>query len=270
MLERRRGITPRSSPTAQQACAIVIPIYKPQLSTEETSSLERAVWVLGSHKMVFAYPSGMDTAAYAAEAPGAAFASFPAHCFSSVASYSRLLLGRDFYDRFADWPYILIYQLDAWVFIDALEEWCSRGYAYVGAPWYGVRSIGAGWRLSPRIAARMLAKGRLSHLVGNGGLSLRHVPSHIRMLERFPRVAGNWEENEDRFWSLFAPYSGARFRVPSWKEAAHFAVELRPSTVMTEAGVYVPFGCHAWEKYETEFWTARGVGTSPAQESEAD
>jgi len=39
-----------------------------------------------------------------------------------------------FYDAFKAFDYILIYQLDAFVFRDELEYFCSLGYDYIGAP----------------------------------------------------------------------------------------------------------------------------------------
>jgi hypothetical protein len=36
-------------------------------------------------------------------------------------------LSASFYERFLDTKYILIYQLDAFVFKDELQEWCDKG-----------------------------------------------------------------------------------------------------------------------------------------------
>ena len=38
-----------------------------------------------------------------------------------------------FYRAFADYEYILIYQLDCLVFASSLEEWCGKGWDYVGS-----------------------------------------------------------------------------------------------------------------------------------------
>ncbi|MEW6718188.1 MAG: DUF5672 family protein [Chloroflexota bacterium] len=79
--------------------------------------------------------------------------------FSTIASYSKLLLSPKFYAAFINFNYILIYQLDCLVFSDQLEEWCGAGYDYIGAPLFRDKA-------NP-------AKG--FSRVGNGGLSLRRV-----------------------------------------------------------------------------------------------
>lgn len=60
---------------------------------------------------------------------------FPDTYFKGIAGYNRLMMSPEFYETFAQWEYILIYQTDAWVFSDRLSEWCSKGYDYIGAPW---------------------------------------------------------------------------------------------------------------------------------------
>jgi hypothetical protein len=44
------------------------------------------------------------------------------------------MLSIDFYKRFRDYKFILIYQLDAYVFRDELEYWCEQDYDFIGAP----------------------------------------------------------------------------------------------------------------------------------------
>lgn len=44
------------------------------------------------------------------------------------------MLTKEFYLRFRQWEYLLIYQLDAYVFQDELMDWCNKGYDYIGAP----------------------------------------------------------------------------------------------------------------------------------------
>ncbi len=55
--------------------------------------------------------------------------------FNGVSGYNKLMLSREFYLRFKNYEYILIYQLDAYVFRDELDYWCGQGYDYIGAPW---------------------------------------------------------------------------------------------------------------------------------------
>ena len=73
------------------------------------------------------------------------------------------MLTPDFYARYAGCEYILLYQLDAWVFEDRLDEWCDKGYDYAGAPLFAPGS-------SDLQCAR----------TGNGGFSLRRVEASAK------------------------------------------------------------------------------------------
>ena len=80
-----------------------------------------------------------------------------------------LWMSKQFYFRFLpNYKYMLIYQLDAWVFTDNLQEWCDKGYDYIGAPFLSIVK-----KNSPRV----IFKG-----VGNGGLSLRRIQYCIDVL----------------------------------------------------------------------------------------
>ena len=91
---------------------------------------------------------------------------FPTRYFTSRYGYNRLLMTEQFYRAFSDYQYILIYQLDCLVFASTLEEWCRKGWDYVGAPWLNNPD-------NP-------AEGFLA--AGNGGLSLRRVTSALAVL----------------------------------------------------------------------------------------
>jgi hypothetical protein len=41
--------------------------------------------------------------------------------------------------------------------------------------------------------------------------------------------------------------------LPDWKEALAFSIEQNPQTGYKILGK-LPFGCHAWERYEPNFW----------------
>ena len=81
------------------------------------------------------------------------------------------MLSSEFYRRFSKFEYILIYQLDAFVFKDQLNYWCKKGYDYIGAPWF------EGFHLT-KTGVNIIG-------VGNGGFSLRRVKTHIDLTGRF-------------------------------------------------------------------------------------
>jgi hypothetical protein len=174
----------------------------------------------------------------------------PNQHFASVAAYSRLLLSAFFYERFSAFEYMLILQPDALVFRDELEYWCAQDFDYIGAPWPdGQVTRPCSFRGDHRLAELLpwLNKPIALH-VGNGGLSLRKISSALDILQRHRLKAKLWIGNEDMFWSLYSP------RVPDEKQASLFALEKNPSAYYRTNGDRLPFGCHAWEKHEPEFW----------------
>jgi glycosyltransferase involved in cell wall biosynthesis len=62
--------------------------------------------------------------------------------------------------------------------------------------------------------------------------------------------------NEDVFWSVYVPNVLPFFNVPDVATAARFSLELYPRLGFEMNGHVLPFGCHAWEKWDPEFWHA--------------
>jgi len=128
--------------------------------------------------------------------------------------------------------------------------------------------------------------------VGNGGFSLRNVRHHLRALYSFSyivppaaiirRYAGyNWKgrlhhlpevllnlstrnnshfllndyaQSEDFFWGRHVNRNFRWFRVADAATALRFGFELQPERFYAEMGGRLPFGCHAWDKYDVDFW----------------
>lgn len=275
-----------------------IPIYKPETDAAETASLRQVFSVLERHKIVFITHSQLDVGFYQTQFPSASYSFFSPEFFASMDGYNRLLLSRDFYLRFHDQEYLLIYQTDAWVFRDELAYWCRQGFDYVGAPWFD--------NPDPAVSMKM-------NQVGNGGFSLRRIPgvlrwflvrdrmeglrylkaaqgagktalrflTTIRMLSdktgRFDVVeqlyqgkvsvfedlfwsGGTWEEYKDGIkdlrglFLLFLPWLFWTFRKPTARRASRFAFEMQPRTLYDLNRQTLPFGCHAWAKWQPDFW----------------
>ncbi|NJM15063.1 MAG: hypothetical protein HC896_06520 [Bacteroidales bacterium] len=118
---------------AKDPVGIVIPLYKPMPDQAELASLQQCARILGHYPIVFVCPQGLDLSNYQGIFPRYGVETFPPKYFRNIAGYNRLLLSAGFYSRFGRYPYIFIYQPDAWVFRDELTEWCQRGYDYIGA-----------------------------------------------------------------------------------------------------------------------------------------
>lgn len=222
--------------------AVVIPIYKPDLTDSEIKSFKQCLLVLANHPLILIGPNGLDTSLYESLAGrNLQYIPFSKKYFTSVMGYSELLLNKKFYCQFEAYKYILIYQLDAWIFKDDLSYWCQQNYDYIGAPWI--------------ISYNLLSKNPLhinnllNNKVGNGGLTLRKIKPHMQWAWWVSLLFKLHAQNEDVLWSLAVP-----FKKPDLFKALHFAFELNPKKCYERIGNHLPFGCHAWQKYEPEFW----------------
>lgn len=166
---------------------IVVPIYKASLSEYEEVSFKQLFNVLGKYRIVVFKPISLDLSKLLQNFPHCQTESFSDHYFSGIAGYNQLMMSEEFYNRFNDSEYILIYQLDAYVFKDELIDWCKRGYDYIGAPWllrpvYNFPLLKfTSWakRTCYKIIHRPCSQ-ITRFKVGNGGLSLRKVSSHLK------------------------------------------------------------------------------------------
>lgn len=234
--------------------AVVIPVFKGVLDPYEGIALKQCMTVLQDHPIYFVGPAGLQPEYMNEQAVSL---NFPPKFFEGIAGYNRLLLSREFYESFLQYRYILIHQLDAFVFRDELNHWCSRGFDYVGAPW-----IDAHWHASFRIRRSLPLWMRIRHLVmgdkdrsvGNGGFSLRRIGAFLSILARLQGKASEFELNEDMFWSIIAPNYCRAFNIPQQEEALQFSYETAPRECHRRNGGRLPFGCHAWWKYDIEFW----------------
>jgi hypothetical protein len=66
--------------------------------------------------------------------------------------------------------------------------------------------------------------------------------------------AGNRRILEDVYFGITLPKFFDWFTVPAPDEAMYFALEVAPSHGYELMAQQIPFGCHAWQKYEPDFW----------------
>jgi hypothetical protein len=153
-------------------------------------------------------------------------------------------------------------------------EWCDKGYDYIGAPWLEDKD----------------EQIRLNG-VGNGGFSLRNIEKILyifskykiqtineesKIKQRFYKIQnktialrlkllnliGNKKAvyyrdkniNEDGFWGLVAPKITRKFKTAPVEKAITFSFDRYPDVLYKMNDYKLPFGCHAWEKRNLEFW----------------
>lgn len=261
------------------SCSVIIPIYRPLIPAEyalvrHNLSMLRGfpAVLIGGHRQSELLSETRDALVAGGDAD-IAVETFEDRCFGDVSGYNSLLSEPEFYQRFAESDYILICQHDAIILKPELREWLGKGYAFVGSPMFE----GFGEPLRPLRFLQAL----------NGGLSLRHIPSTLSVfknavfLSRTPGVrlaskvgiisalnrvlsltgdrrlvVRRRDLNEDVLWTRDIAAVFPTFTVPSPEIAVWFAFEVCPVDLFERTGGQLPFGCHAFERYDPGFWLA--------------
>lgn len=259
----------------EKSIIVLIVAYKNELSPLEAISLNQCVKVLGHYPIRLICPEGLDVEAYRRVAKDVEVDFIDAKWHTSYSASNRLRIEPFLYKRYLDYEFMLFYELDAFVFKDDLKYWCSKDYDYIGAPWFD--DFRAGNIDSPMIG------------VGNGGFSLRKTRSLLKALHSFSWILNpfdcfrqNFTRNkcealmdlvrnttisnnsfflfndfpaqEDIFWGICIKRNFEWFKVAPISEAIEFSFEVHPRLLYEINNRKLPFGCHAWWRYDYEFW----------------
>jgi hypothetical protein len=272
---------PETARQSRSAVAIVTPQHRFPLSGDEQISLRHLREYLGRFDRYIIGPQSLPR-----EFSDFGLRPFPSHYFASSLGYNHLLISQQFYRAFADYEYVLIYQLDSLVFSSNLEEWCGKGWDYVGAPWFrnylddpnaGLWAVGNGGfslrkidtALAVLTSSKRLLDDPKKRATATDRFSfappLRRVSVALKTLlfERGYHNTPRWlmreflrnpDSHEDAFWAFSARKLMEDFRIPGVAEALKFSFEMAPRYCFRENLDRLPFGCHAWAKYDREFW----------------
>lgn len=248
---------------------IVIPIYKPVLDETERRSLRSLAAIMPDREKAIISPDNLVHTEAQEIIPGARREFFDSCWFKNRNTYNALMMSEQFYSRFSAYDYILIYQTDAYLFSDKLDEFMQRDYDYIGAPWV-LRPIYNRWPVSWIVSLKHSVRTlfglpdlrRTWWRVGNGGLSLRKVASHLQVvrslydtIDVFKNHPDNHLYNEDVFFSTEVARHGIEWRVPTWQEALGFAYDIHPEVCYKLTGGALPMGCHSWQHpRRSGFW----------------
>lgn len=243
--------------------AIVIPIYKAAITEMELTSLKQCLKIFNQHTIIFVGPDRLNTAEYeivCGNKVNFKIIRFENKYFDSIEGYNKLMLSTGFYKRFRDYKFILIYQLDAFVFRDELMFWCKRSYDYVGAPHPPhknekgeIRFLKNYSRLNEFLRKYFKIKHQVSN-VGNGGFSLRNTRKCYWLLMLLKKQASKWVYNEDGFFKYWGNLLYPLFKLAPDAAALSFSIEVDPKESFRKLNNKLPFGCHAFERYDWEIW----------------
>lgn len=263
--------------------AVVVPVSaRPSFNADEELSLKHLCHYLGRYDKYFVVPAGSPV-----RRDGFRTVCFPRRFFGSAAAHNPLLFSRKFYRTFEEYEYILMHHLDSLVFSDELEQWCQADLDYIGAPWLPCPDTP--WVKELRVGNGGFALMRVSTVLQVLQNRYRQEPSRYvsdllarhaapmqplfalleavnerapgrsgieRWLKRW-RVArhpAEYGRNNDTFWSLHAARYVTTFKVATVEEGLRFAFEAAPRTCFELNQGRLPFGCHAWAKFDRAFW----------------
>lgn len=261
-------------PTPSKVVAIVVPLStRPGLNADEQISLCHLRHYLGKYDKFMVTAKSLPV-----EYPGFEVKRFDDSYFGSQRAHSWLQLSPEFYEAFLDYKYIFMYHLDSLALSDQLMEWCNRDFDFIGAPWFPGEATP--WVKEPT--------------VGNSGFSLHKVRSFLRVIysprlmkepallaEHFQRTGSlvnllrmfrrrlffrnnvRWDmeawmsssdANCDTFFAAKAKVYFPEFHSATPAEALQFAFETDPRGCFRRNSERLPFGCHAWGRYDRAFW----------------
>jgi hypothetical protein len=255
--------------------AIVVPLSsRPGLTPDEEISLRHLRRYLGHYDRFLIAPPALPV-----NLPDFKVKRFGREFFGSVAAHNQLLFSPAFYESFADYQYILIYHLDSLAFSDQLLQWCETGLDYIGAPW--LKCPEYPWITEPKVGnggftlmkvesvLRVLHSRRPSvdaaeywrrFCADHPQKSVQLVNWPRKYLKRLPVFNHvGWEtkrftSNNDGFWADRATHYYPPFKVASVEQGLRFAFEAPPRLCFELNHRQLPFGCHAWMKFDRAFW----------------
>jgi hypothetical protein len=263
--------------------AIVVPLStRPTLTADEQTSLRHLTHFLGGYdKYTVASPQAT------IELDGFQMKRLPGKFFGSLAAINNLWYAPEFFKAFTDYKFIFWYHLDCLVLSDQLPEWCAADLDYIGPPW--IQCPDSPWVEKPRVGNGGFAlvkvetflkvlynryeKEPKTYWADLAARNNRRLVPFVRVLELVQRhyrgsrmvnrllqswnVMQNPEQNSrnsDYFWSDRAVAYLPEFKVATLEQGLRFGFEAGPRTCFEMNGRRMPFGCHAWPRYDRRFW----------------
>lgn len=238
-----------------QPLAVVIPVHKENPDVFERISLLQCVNVLSNWPIYLILPKSVNPRQYLSLSKNLRLFRVPDKWLESLDMYNKFKLSHYFYQNFSNYSFILTYELDAFVFKDDLLNWINKGFDYVGAPWFkdynnqteneliGVGNSGFSLRKTKNVH-QAIAKYFLSRS-GKNRIERRLFPNYDSQLLKNQPVFEDW---------FISNRLGVSLDIASIEQAIPFSFEYNPSKLFELNDFQLPTGCHAWYKYDLDFW----------------
>lgn len=244
LISKLNGKIGHTYESSSLAC-VIIPASSSYPSKMELEALKRCLIILNNYDIYLVYPYGIDISQYkqAAKKTGKIlkYKAFPNSYFHSYRAYNLSCVDSLLYEQFTQYKYLLLCQLDAWVFSDKLEKYCSCNLDYIGCPWTNGK-----WGTEFELAGG----------TAGGGFSLRKVSSFIEAIYKYnlsrilyPHINFRNFANEDVLISYIFPKTVPSFRISEPPLSINFCFSLwyHPEYLIPYCTEF-PFGAHAFHK----------------------
>jgi len=247
--------------------AIVIPVYKKDLDKDEELSLSYVKKNAKRYPKIIISPKGLK---FNFDSEGFQRVDFDAKNFTSIKSYSDMMMSKFFYKKFVKFDYILIAQLDSLLLGNKIQEWADKNFSYIGAPFFRknktIKGYGNGGFSLRKVddCLRVLSSDRLflKKLTFNlfyQYLKWQYFKNWLRYFFKFSKLNGAtkfisfFDRWEDEFWSFYAPLFDRKYTLPQGNEGLGFSSDTKPELVY-KLNKGLPLGIHAWAKKDREFY----------------
>ena len=218
-------------------CIICVPTYKSKLNDNEKSSFNQLCKIIkNSYEICLVCPDNIELNEYiniAHENNVYLSFLFPSNdYFKSTETYSYMCETSNFYKCFIKYEYMLIYQLDGWIFTNFLDYYIRLHVDYIGSPWrHGIFHFN-------------------EDTVGNGGISLRRIQKFIDICESLTNDDYNKEyvEKEDLFFCKTLKRQ-INLKFANIKNASNFSLQSDLTYFIEKYNNrHLPMCIHAWDK----------------------
>jgi len=264
-----------------ESCVIIIPVHKADPSKYELISFQQCFKILYNHSIYVIAPAQVDLSAYHKVIPNFKVIRISSKWQSNLLNYNKLKLSMFFCNLFGNYKYLLTYELDAFIFKDNLDYWCDKDYDYIGAPWFegygenpGEKLIGMGNSGFSLRKLSTIKKGLKAIYYPDptvfqkphGRWYVNNVKQwYIKVASAFagfvnlffkenPSIQRSKRLDEDRVIIDYMAKKVTGFKLAPVNEAATFSFEVKPEVLYAMNKQSLPMGCHAWWRYNLEFW----------------
>ena len=250
---------------------IVIPCHKPEPTPEETVALLQCQKILGDFPIFMLHPSGMKISKYETIFPRLQSLTVSPEWMGSISAYNKLMISPFIFNALNRYTHILIHEPDAIVLKNELLFWCNQNFDYIGAPWFNfnrkddltlkatgnfglslikVSTVNNLFLRNPRwYTYAMITRDLIRGLRGQ----ITHLNNALFAMGqqgKLANAAALYKDHCDVFWSYLVPKVDPHFLIAPPEKAILFAWETHPDKCQKICKGRLPFGIHAWSKYD--------------------